>query len=256
MKYIDADLLRKEIERRRLSNRYIDTDGYEEELLKIIDSLQQEQQEVDLDREIEEYWVATGWSKVMTLGKFKIIARYFYELGEQAKQDAPKGLDEAINQYLEGWDVATNIEKGVARAAFIAGAEWQKEKDEKGRSHLILRDVKDSWEELIKSKPDIVNHPVLCYFRGAEWHNEQLMYALKNDGKLPIELISKLHEVNRIAYKNGQENMKEQMLKDAEECELVCIKGRLAAILPMKEFQWTVGDKARIVVLKEEEEGE
>lgn len=82
MKYIDADLLRKEIERRRLQNRYIDTDGYEQELFEIIESLQQEQQEVDLEKEIEEYWIATGWSKIMTLGKFKVIARYFYGLGQ------------------------------------------------------------------------------------------------------------------------------------------------------------------------------
>ena len=45
MKYIDAEKLKAEIERRRLSNRYIDTEGYEAELFKIIDSLQQEPQE-------------------------------------------------------------------------------------------------------------------------------------------------------------------------------------------------------------------
>ena len=43
MKYIDAEKLIAEIERRRLSNRYIDTEGYENELLDLIDSLQQEQ---------------------------------------------------------------------------------------------------------------------------------------------------------------------------------------------------------------------
>ena len=43
--YIDADCLKAEIERRRLSNRYIDTEGYESELIDIIDSLQQEQPE-------------------------------------------------------------------------------------------------------------------------------------------------------------------------------------------------------------------
>ena len=58
----------------------------------------------------------------------------------------------------------------------------------------------------------------------------------------------------RESFKAGAEWQKNQMLKDAVECELVCIKERLAAILPMKEFQWTVGDKVRIVVLKAEEE--
>ena len=43
MKLIDAEKLKAEIERRRLQNRYIDTDGYEQELFEIIDSLQQEQ---------------------------------------------------------------------------------------------------------------------------------------------------------------------------------------------------------------------
>lgn len=38
--------------------------------------------EVNLDKEIEDYWVATEWSKVITLGKFKVIARYFYGLGQ------------------------------------------------------------------------------------------------------------------------------------------------------------------------------
>ena len=46
MKYIPADKLIAEIERRRLSNRYIDTEGYENELLEIIKSLQQEQESV------------------------------------------------------------------------------------------------------------------------------------------------------------------------------------------------------------------
>jgi len=43
MKYIDADKLKYEIKRRKLSNYYTDTDDYETELFEIIDSLQQEQ---------------------------------------------------------------------------------------------------------------------------------------------------------------------------------------------------------------------
>ena len=47
---------------------------------------------------------------------------------------------------------------------------------------------------------------------------------------------------------------RQQMLKEAVECELVCIKDRLAAILPMKEFQWTVGDKVRVIVIPNTDE--
>lgn len=45
MSNIDAERLKAEIGRRKLSNRYVDTEGYEAELFEIIDSLQQEQQE-------------------------------------------------------------------------------------------------------------------------------------------------------------------------------------------------------------------
>ena len=76
MKYIDADKLIATLERQNVDKKVI------QPLIRIIDSLQQEQLEVDLDKEIEEYWVATEWSKVITLGKFKVIARYFYGLGQ------------------------------------------------------------------------------------------------------------------------------------------------------------------------------
>jgi hypothetical protein len=56
------------------------------------------------------------------------------------------------------------------------------------------------------------------------------------------------------AFEDGAKWQKQQMMKEAVECELVCIKDRLAAILPMKEFRWTVGDKVRIIIVKEEGE--
>ncbi len=94
-KYIDAELLRKEIKRLEKAAHKSALGCADSETRKfhegkdfayqnvgiLIDSLQQEQQEVDLEKEIEEYWIATGWSKVITLGKFKVIARYFYGLG-------------------------------------------------------------------------------------------------------------------------------------------------------------------------------
>ena len=58
MKYINADSLKAEIERLRLPNRYIDTEGYESELLDIITSLQQEQPQVadasKMEQEVDE----------------------------------------------------------------------------------------------------------------------------------------------------------------------------------------------------------
>lgn len=59
MKYIDAEKLKYEIERRNLSNYHTTTEGYEEELYEIIDSLEQEQPEVELEkasRNVYESW--------------------------------------------------------------------------------------------------------------------------------------------------------------------------------------------------------
>jgi hypothetical protein len=96
MKYIDAERLRKEVKRLEKAVHKSALGCADSEIRKfhegkdfayqhvgiLIDSLQQEQQEIDLEKEIEDYWVATEWSKVITLGKFKVIARYFYGLGQ------------------------------------------------------------------------------------------------------------------------------------------------------------------------------
>lgn len=54
------------------------------------------------------------------------------------------------------------------------------------------------------------------------------------------------------AFIAGAKWQKEQMLKGAVECELVCLKDRLLAVLPTKEFRWTVGDKVKIIIVKED----
>lgn len=105
-KYIDADLLRKEIE--RLKNEYTDIaiDSQRgwvnansviddlEQLQSQIDSLQQEQQEVDLEKEIERvvenYNSFAKGSRVMKPSGVEKIARYFYELGLKARKEEQK----------------------------------------------------------------------------------------------------------------------------------------------------------------------
>ena len=91
-KYIDAEKLKAEIERRRLQNRYIDTDGYEQELFELIDSLQQEQQEVDLEKEMEKFgerWPYPasfdGYDKDWVDELTEECAKHFYELGKNSK---------------------------------------------------------------------------------------------------------------------------------------------------------------------------
>lgn len=94
MKYIDAEKLIAEIERWRdkAKEKYNEStysmgrcDALAEFRNHIV-SLQQEQPEVDLEKEIENYWLATDWCNILQLKKFKVIARYFYGLGLNAKR--------------------------------------------------------------------------------------------------------------------------------------------------------------------------
>lgn len=90
MKYIGADRLRAEIERRRLSNRYIDTEGYENELLALIDELQQEQSEMDLEKFTEKIKSFQGRYKhpesIAINGAMAFMARMFYQYPNVARQ--------------------------------------------------------------------------------------------------------------------------------------------------------------------------
>ena len=91
-KYIDADKLKAEIERRNLSNYHTTTEGYEEELYEIIDSLQQEQPEVGVENYIQSYLESIGfgyggWVDGLRDEDLKKIARHFYKLGLNARKE-------------------------------------------------------------------------------------------------------------------------------------------------------------------------
>lgn len=101
-KYIDADKLKAEIDRIEEEARKVRVSGTDKEaigadgkiklclkLKSLIDSLPQEQQEVDLKKEIRSMWkkckpTDEGMgveSAYMHIEAFDIIARHFYELG-------------------------------------------------------------------------------------------------------------------------------------------------------------------------------
>ena len=92
-KYIDADRLKAEIERKIHEISHPLKDGYEvqsigkieglSELLEIIDSLQQDQPEVDLEKEIEMF----GTDERPTKDDLISFARHFYELGLNTRKE-------------------------------------------------------------------------------------------------------------------------------------------------------------------------
>lgn len=90
MKYIDSEKLLAEIERRRLSNRYIDTEGYENELLEIITSLQQEPRFPQYDNIVEKVFGAgnlEGWERDEAE---MLVALAKEELLKSLQQEQPK----------------------------------------------------------------------------------------------------------------------------------------------------------------------
>lgn len=103
-KYIDANKLNAEIDRLyngeapKHDQQCNFDDGYFtgiRVISRLINFLQKEQPEpdkkeqsqIDWESEIEEYWIASGWSKSISLGKFKVIARYFIGLTLNAKKE-------------------------------------------------------------------------------------------------------------------------------------------------------------------------
>lgn len=90
MKYIDADKLKYEIKRRKLSNYYTDTDDYETELFEIIDYLQQEQSEVGLEEFTQKMndWKAryNYPDNIPIKGTMAFTARMFYMYPKVARE--------------------------------------------------------------------------------------------------------------------------------------------------------------------------
>lgn len=115
-KYIDAEKLIAEIERHRQAIRVLNEhtapeqtsktcaifqypDTILSELLSFIDSLQQEQTEVDFEQELYKHF---GQVKDFTLGMR--IGKYFYELGrKQVLQEIYDGKTKPVDKITAAW---------------------------------------------------------------------------------------------------------------------------------------------------------
>lgn len=98
MKYIDAEELKVELDRQKIG---YNVDGKHSaeydtcvKVLRIIDSLQQEQPEVDLEKEIDlcwQDWISpsnqSSVEGVLPKSEFSMYARHFYELGLNARKE-------------------------------------------------------------------------------------------------------------------------------------------------------------------------
>lgn len=99
--YIDTDRLKAEIERRRLSNRYIDTEGYESELIDIIDSLQQDEKAVELEMCSQAYWEERGWMMIPPDVTLKGIESLLEQVRKKLQQEQPEFINKIWHKVSE-----------------------------------------------------------------------------------------------------------------------------------------------------------
>jgi hypothetical protein len=135
----------------------------------------------------------------------------------------------AIPHYMKDIDV-NHIEEypydtGL-EAAFIAGAQWQEERN----------------EETIKTAED---HAFLA---GADWQKEQdLTEASQSKSPLSVAYTNR-------CFENGKQVMKEQMLKDAVDgvVENWNSEPYPEITIPLNPEEFTAGDKVKLIIVKED----
>ena len=81
---------------------------------------------------------------------------------------------------------------------------------------------------------------------------ESFIAGAKWQEKRNLRFVKQVLSGDFTVFEAGRKYEREQMMEEAVECETVCVKDRLFAVLPVKEFQWTVGDKVRIIIVKED----
>lgn len=140
MKYIDAGKLKYEIERRNLSNYHTTTEGYEEELYEIIDSLQQEQLEVLSGEDVMVMcnqilidWVKEGNTQEEKEQREQAHIRFFELYDNYLMQEQPEvDLEKEYKEYVEDDPVFRkltnrNVGLAIARHFYELGLKARKE---------------------------------------------------------------------------------------------------------------------------------
>lgn len=243
-KYIDSEKLIATLERQNVDKKVI------EPVIRIIDSLQQEQNSIQ-DSELTGFESALftafsyAWQSYLRGEEVNVVQwakENSAELLEAARcQQEQQEVDlEKFTEKMDAWEarkhVFDNSPIGTSKDAFIAGAEWQKSQ--------MLEDVEFDSQVFGKVMSDIL----AVYKSPSNPEEEPLDYEWT---------------IARQFYKLGKQAMKEQTFKDAVGADAeVCKLTERVCITPIdeKKFHQDVydnfkaGDKVRLIVLKEEEE--
>ena len=124
MKYIDADKLIAEIERRRLSNRYIDTEGYENELLEIITSLQQDKETLMLEMCNQSFWEDSGYIMIPPDVTIEGIESLLKQVKKKLQQEQPE-VELDFQVFAKEMDVVFNLPKGITENTEENPLNWE-----------------------------------------------------------------------------------------------------------------------------------
>ena len=174
---------------------------------------------IDFEKEL---YKAFGQVKDFTLGMR--IAKWFYDKGKNSQEPVSEELEEAAMQYAKLKHKDAALQK-IVSWDFRAGAKWQEEQFEKNR---------------LKHCNSITNEQ-------AELESDFIDQHLDKYQRMPTFL-------DAIEY--GMEKMKEQMMSKAVDGKIYETQARsklkAATTGKLSRLDYKVGDKVRVIVIKED----
>ena len=250
----------------RLENYYTSVEWYVEALLSFLSTLEEQQkykvsnpifdefmssvnpkvrEEVRRNIDFEqELYNRFGQIKDFTLGMR--IGQYFYELGKQSgSSEIPNDLEEAAKNYA--LNTAEDSEQYSARyLGYKDGAKWQAEHTPLPEDTVLFNKGVAEGRRLERDEFE-KNRLAACSNQTEEEYDRETDFALG--------IIKKEHRQPTFsdAINYGMRLQKEQMLKEAEECELYWDGDFLAIDLNMDALGYSERDKVKIIIVREDE---
>ena len=205
-------------------------------LLSFLDSLEEPKQQINLEDEIVDYWKATEWSKSISLGKFKVIARYFYGLGQSSTIEEPIQDIDYEQELYNHFGQVKDFTLGMRIAKYFYELGHKEESVCEGLGDEIDRYLASEEFQLAKRAGEC-NVAIARHF--AQWQKEKdTCDLIMSDSRNLIK-----------CYEQGKKDMKEQMMKEAVEGQKYMLE--LNASLPPVIYESLKDTK--LIIIKEEQ---
>lgn len=251
MKYIDADLLRKEIEKhikevKDAAERFTPNLGFFDaklsgiyDVMGIIDSLQQEQQEEpvsdDLEDEMDRYFESMEVQEHENIFEdtFHRIAKHFAEWGAEHLRDSTKKIsDDLEKKTFDDYLKASPAERRKMNMAEILGEErLAKTKEQMDLEEEVKRYYSENFSYITSDQPTLsILTNIARHF--AEWMKAKMM-----KGAVEGEVCGRVYDHLNIRFADG-----------------VCkyLEPKNISHIPADVSKYDIGDKVKIIVVKED----